>query len=142
MNDTELYAVPEQQSIIDMIDHKTGLTRVLGRTEADVLAEYPDAVRMTFDAWQAAASARQRTPINWKPSTAEQFHRMLNILPPAAWIGGAFLVGEPTDHDVLTGAPRYAGFLERHGYFTASRPMTIREFRQDIYSSRLNRRTS
>jgi hypothetical protein len=58
---------------------------------------------------------------------------MLNVLPPAAWIGGAFMVGEPTDHCAETGRPRFQAYRERGMQFeVASRPMTIAEFRAEV----------
>jgi hypothetical protein len=35
----------------------------------------------------------------WQPSTRERYNDQLNVLFPAEWIGQAFLVGEPYDHD-------------------------------------------
>src|SRR5688572_10961570 len=89
-NDLELYAVPGQNSVIDTIDPTTGLTRIYGRTEAEVVEHNPGAIRMTWHDWTAAASARQRTPIEWTPTTREHYWRLLECLWPALWIGGAF----------------------------------------------------
>lgn len=147
LNYTEVYAVPGAHSLIDVIDPSTGLTWVNGHTEAEVQARDPLAVRMAWADWQRAESASQRTPITWERSTHAKYHEMLNILPPAAWIGGAFLVGEPYDHDVMTGQPRFQGYWERVGpgdrggwdargalyvYLVASRPMTIAELHREL----------
>jgi len=128
---TEVYAVPGKQNIIDNINPVTGLTQCYGETEAELQARYPGAVRMLWEDWQRDASARQHTPIVWEPSTAEQYHDMLNILPPAMWIGGAFLVGEPMDHDLSTGEPRFTAYLSTraNAFFVASRPLTRAELR-------------
>ncbi len=126
----DCYAVPGSSSIIDMIDPESGLTCVYGKTAADVAAEEPGAVRMPIADWLTAKAARQHTPITWDETTEEQYNDMLEVLPPAAWIGGAFLVGEPDDHDCSTGAPRFRAY--RHDgdrYLVASRPMTRAEFR-------------
>lgn len=131
---TELYAVPGENSIIDGINPDTGLTLVFAHTEAQVLEREPKAVRMTWAAWSAGAIERQQaTAIAWEPSTAEQYDEMLNVLPPAAYAGGGFLVGEPYDHCFKTGAPRFQGYRQRGDVFeVASRPMTIAEFRAAV----------
>ena len=103
----ECYAIPGADSIIDAIDPGTGRTIAFNQTEAEVLAREPFAVRMRISDYAAAKAARQQTPIAWTPSSAEQYHEMLEILPPAAWIGGYFLVGEPYDHCAATGRPRF-----------------------------------
>lgn len=126
---TEVYAVPGAGSIIDVINPHTGLTSAFGRTEAEVLAREPLAKRMTWDDWAQARSATQRTPIVWEPSERETYQEMLNVLPPAFWGAGGFLVGEHTDHDVLDGRPRYEAYRHQgDSYFVSSRPLTVKEF--------------
>lgn len=134
---TELYAVPGEQSIIDGINPFTGLTLIYGHTEAQVLEREPKAVRMTWEAFRDAAFARQQEPpLTWEPSTREQYDDMLNVLPPAAYEAGGFLVGEPYDHCFKTGRARFQGYRERAGgvFEVASRPMTIAEFREAVRS--------
>ncbi len=124
---THCYAVPGANSIIDGINPETGLTFVYGKSEADIKAEAPDAVKMTWDEWQAAAIARQQTELRWVEATERQYNDMLNVLPPAFWSGSLFLVGEPTDHCHQTGRPRFQAY--RRGYLpqASSRPITIAE---------------
>jgi len=130
---TVVWAVPGEDSIIDTIDPTTGLTTLIGRDEAAVLRDYPTAERMTWEAWKAAKARRQQTPIRWLETDQASYDRLLNILPPACWIGDAFMVGEPDDHDIATGKPRFVAFWAKHGkYYTASRPMTVREFREEL----------
>ena len=130
---TEVWAIPGENCIIDTINPDTGLTSVYGKDADAVLASEPKAVRMTWEAWRAEASARQQTPIRWELTTGRKYQEMLEVLPPALWIGGAFLVGEPWDHDFATGAPRFAAYVERSGrYYTASRPLTAAELRKEI----------
>lgn len=132
---TEVWAVPGEGHIIDEIHPVTGLTCVYGRDEAGVKALHPEAVRVTWEAWRAEAAARQQTPVRWVETTAHEYDRMLNILPPAIWVGEAFMVGEPHDHCFATGAPRFQAYRARGGYYArASRPMTIAEFRQQVGS--------
>lgn len=130
---TELYAVPGRNTIIDEINPATGLTYYCGETGDQVRARYPEAVRMTITDWTAAVIARQATPIVWESTTAEAYRRMLEVLPPALWIGGAFLVGEPMDHAVADGAPRFTAFWH-HGteFLIASRPLTRLELRAEL----------
>jgi|SRR6187431_2626982 len=132
---TELYAIPGENHIIDSI-RPDGLTWVNGHTQAEVLAEHPDAQRYTWDDWTAAQAARQQTPIEWLPATAEQYGEMLDVLPPLAFNGWSFLVGEPCDGCMATGRPRYEGYrrIEPNGsrsagYQVTSRPVTVAEFR-------------
>jgi hypothetical protein len=134
----EVYAIPGHHNIIDGINPDTGLTCVNGDTAEQVAAREPLAVRMTWEAWRAEQIARQQTPIAWQPSTRAQYHEMLNVLPPALWIGGAFLVGEPMDHSHATGAPRFTAYKQTGSsedfarYWVASRPLTVAEFRAEL----------
>ncbi len=129
----EVWAIPGAHSIIDTINPVTGLTSVYAKDAAAVLAEDPNAVRMSWQDWRAAAIARQQTPIRWIATTGSKYREMLEILPPALWLGGAFLVGEPWDHCHATGAPRFAAYVHRAGrYYVASRPMTCAELRAAI----------
>ena len=58
---------------------------------------------------------------------------MLEVLPPAIWIGGAFLVGEPVTHSARTGAPMFDGFWKRNGrYLASNRAMTRAELRAEL----------
>ena len=130
-SEIEVWAVPGQNSIIDEID-VNGLTKVYGKDAAAVLADEPAAVRMTWEAWRAAAVARQNAiAIAWEPSTQEQYDEMLNVLPPIDFDGYSFLVGEPSDHSFETGRPRFAAyrFIDDR-YEVASRPLTRAELRE------------
>lgn len=130
---TELYAVPGENHIIDGINPQTGLTFINGDDESAVLARHPNAQRMTWDAWQAERAERQHTPILWDKTTAEHYEEMLCVLPPLEWNKGAFLVGEPDDHDITNGQPRYRAYRKLHGeYYVSSRPMTRAELREII----------
>jgi hypothetical protein len=134
---TELYAVPGADSMIDGINPQTGRTFIQHETEAEIVARYPGAVRMTWDAYQAAKIARQQTPITWAPTTQAHYDEMLNVLPPAAMWEGAFLVGEPSDHCAATGRPRYEACWQRgDAYFVGSRPMTRPELRHALTAAR------
>lgn len=126
---TEAFAVPDRHdSVIDMVHPDTGRSIVYGETLEQIRARYPGAVVVNFDAWMAAKAERQHTPVEWRECSEARYHEMLNVLPPAFWQGGLFLVGEPSDHDAGTGQPRYAAFWKRGGaYLGADRPMTCRE---------------
>lgn len=126
----DVYANPGEDHLIDTIDPTTGLTSVFGSTEADIRERHPRAQRISWETWRAQAAARQQTPIVWTETTPAQYDERLNVLPPALWRGGAFLVGEPTDHDLSTGQPRFAADWHRgNHYVTASRPLTCAELR-------------
>lgn len=131
---TECYATAE--SIIDVINPNTGLTWIYGKTFEQIRAEnphYATASRMTIEDYCRRKAAKQGTPIQWQPSTKDEYDEMLNCLPPAAYKVDGFLVGEPYDHDVITGAPRFAAY--RHTgdkYEKSNRPMTRKEFADSI----------
>lgn len=134
----DVYAVPGERSIIDWINPVDGLSFVCHETEEEIRRRYPNAQRMSWETWQAEVSKQQRTPITWHHTTQHEYQRMLEVLPPALWIGGAFLVGEPDDHDVQTGQPRFAAYWRRGScpeyaqYYRASRALTGRELREQI----------
>ena len=128
----EVWAVPGENHIIDQIDPTTDRTWINGKDAAAVLAAEPRAVRMTFEAWQAAASARQLTPITWAVVSEDLYMQMLECLPPAYMRGGAFLVGEPANHCFATGSPMFAGFRQRGGiYYASNRALTIAEMKRE-----------
>ncbi len=73
--------------------------------------------------------------LEWTETTAEKYDEMLNVLPPAAWIGGGFLVGEPWDHD-SSGRPRFEAYIHTAGkHYVSSRPITVNELRA-IYATK------
>ena len=49
----EVYAIPGENSIIDMVHPVTGRTYYGDLDEAGVLAKYPRAVRLGWDTWRA-----------------------------------------------------------------------------------------
>jgi len=136
---SDCIAVPGQNSCVDVINPITGRTWYGRKTVAECIADNPGAEVMTFDELTRQIAERQHTPITWDPSTYEAFDYGLNVLPPAIWIGGGFMVGEPCDHDAETGKPRFQAFRQ-HGvgpdsiYERANRPMTCAEFRE-IFSA-------
>lgn len=133
MTNDDVYAIPGEDHILDTINPVTGLTSVYGKTEAQVKAESPLAVRMSWEDWRMAASKRQQTPIYWMRTTQHKYNEMLEVLPPIDWRSGAFLVGEPTDHDFGTGQPRYQAYRELGGfYYASSRPITRTELKKEL----------
>jgi hypothetical protein len=135
-NTLKLYAVPGAHNIIDTINPHTGRTSVLGQTFEEVLAREPLAVCLTWEEWKAQQIERQQSPIRWAETTEPKYREMLEVLPPAFWVRGLFLVGEAMDHDYATGRPRFTAYWHRSTaaglfdrYLVASRPMTIAEAR-------------
>lgn len=59
--------------------------------------------------------------------TAGRYQDMLEVLPPARWTGGAFLVGEAMSHDD-NGQPRYAYYFRRGNQHFHGPDLTIAEF--------------
>jgi hypothetical protein len=68
-----------------------------------------------------------------KECTEARYNEMLEILPPALWLGHGFLVGEPHDHRrckvTKKMAPTYAAFFYGFGRYFEGEPMTMAEFR-------------
>lgn len=73
--------------------------------------------------------AEQQRRLAAKPEAidADQYQRMLEVLPPARWIGGAFLVGEAMSHDE-DGQARYAYYFRRGDQHFHGADLTIAEF--------------
>ena len=70
----------------------------------------------------------------WTETTEEQYHDMLDILPPALYSEHGFLVGEPVTHRPcrVTGdlSPTYDAFVYvRQKYYAAHESLTKAEFR-------------
>jgi len=121
-------------TIIDMLRPDTGRTWYCSETLEECRKRYPDAEEMSYDEFVAWKVRQQRTPVTWQETTRERFDEMLNVLPPAAMLGGGFLVGEPYDHDAGSGLPRFSAYRRKcDRYEVASRPMTRAEFRKEVY---------
>ncbi len=128
---THVFALPGANSILD--GAVEGLSCIFGHTLAQMQERYTGAVLMDWDDWQREAVARQQTTITWSVTTKERYRDMLEVLPPAFYRHGLFLVGEPMDHDIATGQPRFSGFWQKGtACFAASRPLTIAEARAEL----------
>ena len=124
------FAVPGADSIIDCINPETGRSWINGETLEQIRLRYPNAEVVSLDDYCEAKAKRQDTQIRWSETTEEIYHHILEVLPPACWISGGFLVGEPADHHAGNGQPRFDAFRAIGGkHFAANRPMTIREFK-------------
>jgi hypothetical protein len=132
----DCFAVADGEHMIDLVHPVTGRTLIYGKTLEEVQAESPEyatAERMPVEEFLRRKAARQHAPITWAPTTEAKFWEMLECLPPACHVRGGFLVGEPWDHDAVTGEPRFQGFRQRGNvYEIGSRPMTRREFRAQL----------
>jgi len=125
----ECFAEPGESNIVDWINPHTKKGWYSNETLEQVKLRYPKAEIVDFKKWIEAKAGKQHTPIAWCLSTEEQYDEMLNVLPPAAFHRGGFLVGEPDDHDCTSGQPRYTAY-RRYGdkFYKANRPMTCKEF--------------
>lgn len=127
---TEVFAEPGAGHIIDCIHPNTGRSWINDEDLEAVRRRYPNAQRFNFDEWCAEKARRQDTPVTWDETTEEFYMEMLEVLPPACWMRGGFLVGEPADHHAKSGLPRFQAHIKRGGkYLVASRPMTRDEFK-------------
>ena len=127
----DCFASKKKGTIIDVIFPPTGKTLINGNSLEDVRKDYPDAEKMTVDEFCAWKASKQRTPISWSDTTEAEYWEMLEVLPPAIYGRGGFMVGEAYDHDALTDQPRYAAYRKRGDvYERASRPLTIAEYKE------------
>lgn len=76
--------------------------------------------------WDALWGAMKSNPEAWIPTTENMYQEMLNALPPRAWRGGAFLVGEAANHNDH-GEAVYTCFRKVGDNYVA-RDLTVREF--------------
>ena len=140
---TECFAVPGARSMIDLVHPRTGRSAIYGLTLEQIRERAPEdagAVKMKVADWMAARAREQDSPITWTACTPAKYQEMLNVLPPAAWIGGGFLVGEPWDHHAGTGQPRFQAYRRRGALHEVSnRPLTRDEFLAEMESARANR---
>ena len=83
---------------------------------------------MTSDLFLSKYAERQmRLVADPEAVTADRYREMLEVLPPARWIGGAFLVGEAMSHDD-NGQPRYAYYFRRGDKHFHGPDLTVPEF--------------
>lgn len=82
---------------------------------------------ITEQYFQALASDAARLATEPEEVTAKRYQDMLEVLPPARWIGGAFLVGEAMSHDD-NGQARYAYYFRRGDKHFHGPDLTIAEF--------------
>jgi hypothetical protein len=126
----DAFAVPGSDSIIDVIRPDTGRSWFYDQSWDEIRERYPGAEIIAVEEWSKQKAARQNAPFLWLQSTKAKYWDMLEVLPPAIMVAGGFLVGEPWDHHAVSGKPRFSAWREWHGkFFTASRPLTVQEFK-------------
>lgn len=133
-NDCKLcFASKVKNCIVDVINPLTNLSWHFGESLDQVKERYSDAEIMDIDDFCNWKAEQQRTPITLIKTTKEKYKDMLEVLPPISWQNGAFLVGEPYDHDAGNGLPRYEAFYKKgNKYYVSSRPITKPEFLETI----------
>ncbi len=132
MNRSKLcFAVPGADSIIDFCHVVTHRGAYSGDTLEDVQRRHPGAEILELDAFFAAKAARQAAePRTWTEIGEETYFEKLEVLPPAAMLGGAFLLGEASDSHA-SGAPRFRAYKREGGkHYALSVPIMISEFRK------------
>lgn len=66
----------------------------------------------------------------WKEVNEDRYEEALNVLPPLAWVGYGFLVGEPWDHCPLFGFPRFTALVCYNGrFYEGMSPIGAKEWR-------------
>lgn len=113
---------------VDLVHPVTGLTICFGKTLEQCREKYPDAELMLFEDFAKRKAANQRSPWEWNETTEEAYNYGLEVLPPAYWKDGVFMVGEPYDHYADTGEPTYQAYKRnKDGYWKSSRAISVRE---------------
>lgn len=79
--------------------------------------------------WQELWAAMAKQPNEWQPTTGEMFYDQLGVVPPAAMLENAFLVGEAHHHNG-EGFPVYAAFRQINNSYEA-KYMTLKDFKKD-----------
>jgi hypothetical protein len=103
----------EYQAMIAPLIHEVADT-VSETEEAEVIRQHKNRPLVWAELW----AAMEAKPDAWIPTTEEMYWEMLEALPPAGWIGGAFLVGEPHHHDA-DGYAVFACFRQQGKLFHA-----------------------
>lgn len=84
---TECWYVPGELHMVDVIVPETGLTWCMGRDEASVKADHPEAQRMAIEyaceQIDAAVSAKYVKPVS--EIREADFNYALDVLPPVSW---------------------------------------------------------
>jgi len=115
--------------IDDLVNMETKTGVYSKKSISELQKENPKAKVMKISEWSQIRHDRQNTPVQWLESTEEDYDYALGCLPPIAYNGSGFLVGEPYDHDPLTGSPRFrAHIMQNDKFFKSDRPITIEEF--------------
>jgi hypothetical protein len=78
--------------------------------------------------WDELWKAMEEKPSEWIPTTTKMFWEMLEVLPPRAQRGDAFLVGEALRHNAQ-GETVYACF-SRFGENCYAKNLTLKEFKE------------
>jgi len=78
--------------------------------------------------WAELWAAMDASPAEWIPTTEAMYWQMLEVLPPRAWRGDCFLVGEPLRHD-SEGKAVHACFCKTGDSYRA-RNLTVRQFHE------------
>ena len=115
--------------IDDLINMETKTGVYSKKSIPELQKDNPTAKVMKISEWSQIRHNRQNTPVQWVASTAANYDYALGCLPPIAYNGSGFLIGEPYDHDALTGKPRFTAHIMRGDkFFKSDRPMTIERF--------------
>jgi hypothetical protein len=78
--------------------------------------------------WQPLWDAMEAAPDAWIDTTEAMYWQMLEVLPPRAHAGGAFLVGEPLRSN-SKGESVYSCFTRIGDNFRA-RNLTVKQFKE------------
>jgi len=131
------FAIPGEDSIIDLVNPNTGRTWIKGETLEQIRKRYPAAQIVNLKAHCAAGAVRQDSPVTWDEITEEKYWYYLEVVPPVGTDGGNFMVGEAADHHAVTGRARYQAVVAHGGkYWASSRPMQAVEFRAFLMNRR------
>jgi len=131
------FAIPGEDSIIDLVNPNTGRTWIKGETLEQIRKRYPAAQIVNLKAHCAAGAVRQDSPVTWDAITEDHYMEWLEVLPPICYDGSNFMVGEAADHHAVTGRARYQAVVNHGGkHWASSRPMQVAEFKAFLANRR------
>lgn len=91
---------------------------------------WPNTILMTWEEFDNQAYKLQNTELKMEEITEERYFELMECLPPAAMEHNKFLVGEPWDHCVKTGKPRFQMCVTSGGkHYASDRPVTKEEYK-------------
>lgn len=134
MLESEEVFVDPTGKLLDGVLLGTKVTIIYRHDILQVRARYPGAQIVEWEAYRAWSAAKQKQAVQWIKIADAEIDEAFEVLPPACRTGVGFLIGEPTDHAIDSGEPRFSAYVwnfnwtgEDVGPFISDRPLTVAE---------------